>query len=244
MTTTAELRRRREDDLAPRVLTIVGQLPVRPPAARVATLPLLPASDDELGDLVHNCLQHATDRLDLSHSDEHMVAILERSQRIEDDRDRLESDRDRGRELLRRAYEEIQALRAALVAEREAVAQLSARIDGEIEHAEKMQQQCAALASAADAARRGELRSNEARAALAAQLADALAELGEQDGQIKLLSGELDLIRAFESASRGRIPPALETFEPGRTLRWPHGTRPDNETVDAETVVVDVGGAR
>lgn len=208
-----------------RTLTLVGPLQVRPPAPAPA-LPPLPATDEELGDLVHNALQRFDDRLALSHSDEHLVAVLERSQRIEDDRDV-------GRDLLRAAAAEMQnqaveieaarshaaevaALTAALGREREAVAELAVRADAEVVHAAKLHAQVEHLAGEADAARRSELRACEAREALKRQLADALAELCERD----------------RSAAVGRR-------HPGPPSRWPTSTDPANETV-----VVDVPMSR
>lgn len=209
-----------------RTLTLVGPLTTRPPAPASA-LPPLPASDEELGDLVHNALQRFDDRLALSHSDEHLVAVLERSQRIEDDRDV-------GRDLLRAAAAElqnqaveieaarshaaeVQALTAALGRERETVAELAVRAHAEAVHAAKLHAQVAGLASEADAARRSELRACEAREALKRALADALAELSERD----------------------RVQSGAQRRHPGPPARWPTSTDPANETV-----VVDVPMSR
>lgn len=232
-----------DDRTDQRVHTMVGVLPFpRTPgkAASPPVLPVFPASDDELSDLIHNALQRPEDLVQLMCSDRHMVAVLERTQRLEDDHDTLVERHARARELLASAAAEIKHLQAerdayrrAYEAERDAKQRFAAAAATEHDRLVAEQQYTQKLLAYSETMRQDADRARRANQEISRHLADALSELAARDRTTLVNEG-----------TRSEVPPEDVNafgdgdFEP--TMLFPRGTDPMNRVADIDTLIEDV----
>lgn len=260
-----------DDERDLRVHTQIGIIPFqRKPSAphglpslfsSPVILPTLPDSeasaddlatlDDELGDLVTDALQSPEVLVVLMCSEQHMVAVLRRGQRIEDDRDVLSAKYDRlherhvqARHHLGAAVTEIRSLReqlAAVTADRDAHQRLyEAERDALAEMARRADVLAARHAKEAEYALKL-LEKNERLRKDAANTARIAHELARQNEARTATDRLNDQVR---SAVATTVPPedagAFEDDPPARAMMFARGSNAENRVIDIDTLVIDL----